>query len=91
MRYICTTCGSTKSQAIADAKTLSLKRDFQKGLYTCCQIVSWADEQWLAWLVAAEEDGKWADDVTLPLEAEETKAVGPVPVRRNHGRELWDR
>ena len=68
MGYICTTCGRTKSQVIADAKTLSFKREFQNGLYTCCQIVVWADEQRLAWLVAAEEDGKWADDVTLLLQ-----------------------
>ena len=91
MRYICTTCGSTKHQVIADARTLSLKSHFQNGLYSCCQITAWADEQWLAWLVAAEQDGKWADDVTRPLECEDTEAVAPIAMRRNCNGGLWDR
>jgi hypothetical protein len=64
-----------------DARTLGLLKELQRGMYTCCQIVAWADEQWLAWVEAAEEDGKAADDVTRPLEATEEENV-VVFVRR---------
>jgi hypothetical protein len=37
---------------------LGLVRELQRGIYTCCQIVAWADEQWLAWAEAARQDGK---------------------------------
>jgi hypothetical protein len=77
MRYICRTCGYTASQAIADARTLGFQRELQNGVYTCCQIAAWADEQWLAWLEAAEEDGKSADAVTQPLECDDTEIVTP--------------
>jgi len=50
-------------------------------MYACCQIVAWADEQWLAWVEAAEEDGKVVDDVTRPLEFAEAETI-VVPVRR---------
>ena len=82
MTHACRTCGSTKAQAMADARTLSLQQELQNGLNTCCQIVSWADEQWLAWVEAAEQDGKFADDVTKPLEYKEADSVlVPVKVR----------
>lgn len=77
----CTKCGRTDFQITADAKTLGLLQEFQSGVYTCCQIVAWADEQWLAWTEAAEQDGRPVDDVTKPLEAGEAEAVF-VPVRR---------
>lgn len=68
MSYICRNCGCTESQAIADARTLGLDREYQNGFYTCCQVVAWADEQWLAWLEAAIEDGKPVDEAVVPLE-----------------------
>jgi hypothetical protein len=78
MTDICRICGSTESQTIADARTLGLLNELQSGMYSCCQIVAWADEQWLAWLEAAEEDGKLVDEVTKPLEPTEGE---PVVVR----------
>jgi hypothetical protein len=71
MNEKCRTCGSTESQIVDDARTLGLLKELQSGIYTCCQIVVWADEQWLAWIQAAEEDGKAVDDVTTPLESAE--------------------
>jgi hypothetical protein len=67
----CRTCGSTESQIVDDARALGMLKELQNGIYTCCQIVVWADEQWLAWIQAAEEDGKAVDDVTRPLESAE--------------------
>ena len=89
MNEICRSCGSTEFQIVDDARTLGLLKELQSGIYTCCQIVGWADEQWLAWVEAAEEDGKAVDDVTRPLEsAEEETAV--VPVRRRSDSRLGD-
>jgi hypothetical protein len=65
---ICRGCGCSKFEATADAQTLGLEEGFRSGTYTCCQIVGWADEQWLAWVEAAIEDGKPVDEVTKPLE-----------------------
>ena len=86
MTYICRLCGCTKSEAIADAGTLSLQREFQNGLYTWCQIAMWADEQWLAWVEAALEDGKSTDDVTRPLECDRTEIVAPIVIRHTRNR-----
>jgi hypothetical protein len=57
-----------------------LLKELQNGIYTCCRIVAWADEQWLAWLEAAEEDCKVVDEVTRPLEFTATEDE-LVPVR----------
>ena len=54
----CMNCGRTESQITADAKTLGLLQEFQSGVYTCCQIADWADEQWLAWFEATQQDNK---------------------------------
>jgi hypothetical protein len=81
MNAICRNCGSAESQIVDDARSLGLLKELQRGIYTCCQIVVWADEQWLAWVEAAEEDGKAVDDVTRPLESAEGETV-IVPVRR---------
>ena len=43
---------------------LGLNDEFERGFYSCCQLVAWADEQWLAWTEAALEDGKPLDKVT---------------------------
>src|SRR3954447_13591700 len=81
MSDICRNCGCRESEARADARALGLQHELQRGIYTCCQIVAWADEQWLAWTEAAEQDGRPVDDVTKPLEGGEAEAVF-VPVRR---------
>ena len=52
----CTKCGRTESEIVSDAKTLGLLQEFQCGVYKCCQIVEWADEQSQAWFEAAQED-----------------------------------
>ena len=56
---------------------LGLNDEFEKGLYSCCQLVAWADEQWFAWTEAASEDGKPLDQATKPIEIHE---VEPEPV-----------
>jgi hypothetical protein len=65
---------------MADARTLCLEQELRDGIYTCCQIASWADEQWLAWTEAAELDNKPVDEVTKQREDESTERV-LVPVR----------
>src|SRR3954453_12354433 len=64
----CKVCGYTESQAMADARTLGLQPELQSGLYTCCQIAEWAEEQRLAWFEATQEDGQLVDDVSRPPE-----------------------
>jgi hypothetical protein len=64
---ICRNCGCTTSQAAADALVLGFKDEYEAGAYSCCQVVAWADEQWLAWSEAATEDGKSAEEATKPL------------------------
>ncbi len=67
-----------------DARSLGLQEEFQNGIYSCCQIVAWADEQWLAWGEAAEADGLTADEVTKRLEpVEEEMVLVPVRIRRS--------
>ena len=58
---ICKECGSTPSQAATDATALSLQNEFKAGAYSCCQLIVWADEQWLAWSEAAIEDRQSAE------------------------------
>ena len=52
---------------------LDLNDEFENGLYSCCQLVTWADEQWFAWTEAALEDGRPLDEVTKPLEIHEVE------------------
>jgi hypothetical protein len=79
----CMNCGCTESQVIADAKTLGLSEEFESGLYTCCQISEWADEQCLAWFEALEQDGKLPDDTTTGPEFDDSDAIFvPVHLRR---------
>lgn len=86
MSNVCRTCGSTESQTIADARTLGLLKELQEGIYTCCQIMTWAEEQRLAWIEAAEEDGKAMGAVTRRLESAETQAnLVPVRLRKPQG------
>jgi hypothetical protein len=76
---ICRNCGSTTSQAAADALVLGFQDEFQAGKYSCCQVVAWADEQWLAWAEAAAEDGRSEEEVTKRLEIMD--CPGLVPIR----------
>jgi hypothetical protein len=64
MSNMCRTCGCTESLAVAHAKTLGLLQELQSGIYTCCQIAEWADEQWSAWFEATEEANKCAAQIT---------------------------
>jgi hypothetical protein len=83
MSNICRTCGCTEHQALEDATTLGFQGEFQNGTYTCCQIVAWADEQWLAWAEAAEQDGTPVEEATKPLEAvHQKKMLVRVSARR---------
>ncbi|HEY6988868.1 MAG TPA: hypothetical protein VH369_10815 [Bryobacteraceae bacterium] len=82
---VCRFCGCTESQARADARVLGLVDEFESGLHGCCQLVAWADEQWLAWMEAASEDGKPVDKVTKPLEIVEAEPE-PVVIRVREGR-----
>ena len=82
---ICRSCGCTEAQAAADAQALGFQREFQTGIHTCCQVVQWADEQWLAWREAAAQDGRPVDEVTRPLEISESDALF-VPVHNRSQR-----
>jgi hypothetical protein len=86
----CEKCGRAESQITADAKTLGLVQELQSGVYTCCQISEWADEQWLAWLEATQEDNKDDNDVTIRPEFGETDVV-LVPVRLRRQQVPWYR
>jgi hypothetical protein len=76
----CNGCGCTQSQSIADAKTLGLEQEFQSGIYTCCKIAEWAQEQWSAWAQATEEDTEYRSGGSINPELA-TEQVGLVPVR----------
>jgi hypothetical protein len=79
----CKSCGCTESQAIADAKKLGLQQEFQNGIYTCCQIAQWAQEQWSAWTQATEEDTSYRYDGSVSAELGNEEAVlVPVCCRR---------
>jgi hypothetical protein len=80
---MCTNCGRTKSQAIADAKTLGLLQELQVGIYTCCQISEWADEQWFAWVEATRQDCDLVEDViTRPEQTEAEPTLVPLRLGR---------
>ncbi len=83
---LCRHCGCNQGQAAADARALGFEEEFASGIYTCCQVVQWADEQWLAGLDAAEQDGKRAEDVMRPLEiSEPTREFVHVRSRKRQG------
>lgn len=86
----CTICGRSESQVIADAKALGLLREFQCGMYACCQISEWADEQWVAWSKAAHENANYSDGRDNPAGAD---GAGPVlvPVRFHQPQVPWYR
>jgi hypothetical protein len=83
---LCRYCGCSQPQAAADAQALGFEEEFASGIYNCCQVVRWADEQWLAWLNAGEQDGKIAEDVTRRLEiSEPSKEFVYVRSRKHSG------
>jgi hypothetical protein len=83
MTDTCMNCGRTQSQVIADAKTLGLLQEFEGGLYSCCQIMEWADEQCRAWFEALAQDGKLADDRTTGHDVDDSDIMlVPVHLRR---------
>jgi hypothetical protein len=86
----CTKCGRTESQITAEAKTLGLLQEFQSGVYTCCQISEWAQEQWLAWAEARQEDSNALIDTTGWSEFDGSGVVF-VPVRLRRQRAPWYR
>ena len=78
----CETCGRTECEAIADAKTLGLYEELQSGVYTCCQIAAWADEQWLAWSEAANDEASRSDGFMDGAEPQAEAVLVPVRFRR---------
>jgi hypothetical protein len=88
----CPKCGRTEAQITADAKTLGLLQEFQSGVYNCCQIVEWADEQWLAWFEATEGDSRLVDNMTGRSQISEGENEGVlVPVRLRRQQVPWYR
>ena len=88
----CPKCGRTESQITADAKTLGLLQEFESGIYSCCQIVEWADEQCWAWCEATEEDRRLVDSMTGRLQVDEDDNEGAVvPVRLRRRQVPWYR
>jgi hypothetical protein len=87
----CESCGRSASQVLTDAKALGLHQELQSGIYTCCQISQWADEQWSAWFQATGEDAIPADEMIKPPDFSATEPVlvhvrfrrPQVPWRRN--------
>jgi hypothetical protein len=90
MNNECKRCGRRESQITADAKNLGLLQELDSGVYTCCQISQWADEQRLAWFEAIQQDGKLIDDITIPRDLSESQAV-LVPVRLRRAQVPWHR
>jgi hypothetical protein len=78
---VCRRCRCNEAAA-ADARTVGLLDEFLAGIYTCCQVVHWADEQWLAWQEAGGQDRKVPEEVARPLEVEPDALFVPVLVRK---------
>jgi hypothetical protein len=86
----CAKCGRTESQTTADAKTLGLLQELQCRVYTCCQITEWADEQWLAWVEATQQNTQLIDDASIRPEFNESEVM-LVPVRLCRQQVPWFR
>jgi hypothetical protein len=78
---ICRHCGCTFSQAEADAAVVGFRDEYLAGEYNCCQVVAWADEQWLAFAEAAAEDGKSEEEATKHLEIMDSPDLVPIKLR----------
>jgi hypothetical protein len=88
MSNICPVCGRTQSEAIVDAKAIGLQEEFERGVYTCCQVAEWADEQALAWFQATEENSRCAPCGDVPSEPREVQPVF-VYVRSRRSQVPW--
>jgi hypothetical protein len=82
VKGICRRCGCKEAMAAADARAVGLLEEFLAGNLTCCQVVQWADEQWLAWQEAGREDGKSPEEVTSLLEVQPDALLVPVCVKK---------
>jgi hypothetical protein len=78
----CEICGRTECEAMADAKTLGLYEELKGGVYTCCQIAAWADEQRLAWSEATREDASRSEGFMDGAELQAETALVPGRFRR---------
>ena len=90
MSDICRVCGYTRSQVIADARAIGLRQQFESGIYTCCQITEWANEQWSAWFEAIQEDSMRVEDMSSQCEFDDGDAMF-VPVRLRRQQVPWYR
>lgn len=91
MNNNCKRCGRMESEITADAKTLGLLQELESGVYTCCQITQWADEQCLAWFEAIQQDGKLVDDITTARGGFSESEFVLVPVRPRRAQVSWYR
>ena len=92
MRDVCRNCGCQEWEAWADARTLGLQQELQRGTYTCCQIVAWADEQSLAWFEATLEDSTLVDNMTSRPQFDDSEGEAVlVPVRLRRRQVPWYR
>ncbi|MBV8552630.1 MAG: hypothetical protein JOY54_15135 [Acidobacteriaceae bacterium] len=90
MSNTCGVCGSTESEAIADAKAIGLQEEFEHGVYTCCQVAEWAYEQAVAWFEATDEDSQRAGPEGVRSELREAQPVY-VYVRSRRSQVPWYR
>jgi hypothetical protein len=90
MNKKCKRCGRTESQITAGARTLGLLQKLDSGVYTCCQISQWADEQSLAWFEAMQQDRELVNGITIPRDFTESEVV-LVPVRLRRTQVPWRR
>jgi hypothetical protein len=78
---VCRRCGCSQSQAMANARGLDFQTEFQDGIYSCCQLMEWTKEQWLAWLEAGREE-LHKKEIKRPLESGEfEEQLLPVRIR----------
>ena len=74
------------------ARTLGLQQELEIGIYTCCQISAWADEQWLAWFEATQEDSRLVDNMTGRPQFDDSDIEGVlVPIRLRQRQVPWYR
>jgi hypothetical protein len=78
----CEMCGRTESEAMADARTLGLYEELEGGVYTCCQIATWADEQCWAWSEAISEEAWYRDQSSHGTQLQSEAMLVPVRLRR---------
>jgi hypothetical protein len=75
MNKMCELCRRTQFEAMAEAKTLGLEQEFEAGIYTCCQVSEWADEQAIAWLEAIEADEHRSNEETAIPDSDPGQAI----------------